>query len=65
MMSKRIAAISRIRDLTSDYTIYTDGSASKGRLDGGAAAVITIGDAKEPIVVDTLRERGRALTCSY
>ena len=64
-LSKRTAAISRIRDLASDYTIYTDGSASKGRLDGGAAVVITIGDAEAPIVVDTLRERGRALTCSY
>ena len=64
-LSKRTAAINRIRDLTSDYTIYTDGSASKGRLDGGAAAVITIGDAEAPVVVDTLRERGRALTCSY
>ena len=63
--TKRSAAISRIRDLAGDYAIYTDGSASKGRLSGGAAAVITIGDAEEPIVVDTLIERGRAFTCSY
>ena len=63
--SKLSAAISRIRKLSCDYAIYTDGSASKGRLSGGAAAVITIGDAEQPIVVDTLIERGRAFTCSY
>ena len=64
-LSKRTAAINRIRELSGDYIIYTDGSASKGRLDGGAAAVVTIGDAEEPITVDTLTERGRALTCFY
>ena len=62
---KRTAAIKQIREHNSDYIIYTDGSASKGRLDGGAVAVITKGDAEEPIIVDTIMEKGRPFTCSY
>ena len=48
-----------------DFIIYTDGSASEGMHDGGAAAVITTGPADHPTVVDTLRQRGRAITSSY
>ena len=65
--SKRAATIKRIDQLAADcdYVIYTDGSASQGRLNGGAAAVITIGTAESPHVITKLMERGRALTCSY
>ena len=48
-----------------EYVIYTDGSASEGRLEGGAAAVITIGSAEQPQVISKLMERGRSLTCSF
>ena len=65
--SKRAATMARIEELSAncEYVIYTDGSASKGRLEGGAAAVITIGSAEQPQVVSKLLERGRSLTCSY
>ena len=63
--SKRKATIERINSLTGDYNIYTDGSAKSGRLEGGAAAVVTIGDAEDPIVVSRIMQRGRRLTCSY
>jgi len=48
-----------------EFVIYTDGSASEGTHDGGAAAVITMGPADHPTVVDTLRHRGRTITSSY
>ena len=64
---KREATIKRINELAADcnYVIYTDGSASQGRLDGGAAAVVTIGSAYDPRVIKTLQKRGDSLTCSY
>ena len=67
LASKREATIRRINELAADcnYVIYTDGSASQGRLDGGAAAVITIGSAYDPRVIRTLHKRGGSLTCSY
>ena len=61
--NKRQQQSNRFRELNSDYIIYNDGSGSNGRLDGGAAAVITIGDTEEPIIVDTIK--GRSFTCSY
>ena len=66
-VSKQEATIKRIHELAADcnYIIYTDGSASEGRLNGGAAAVVTIGTADAPIVITTLLERGGSLTCSY
>ena len=42
--SKRQAACARIRELRGSLTIYTDGSASEGTLEAGAAAVVTDGD---------------------
>jgi ribonuclease HI len=44
-----------------DIVVYTDGSASEGNKEGGAAAVITCGD----VVADVILKRGRVLTCSY
>ena len=59
------AALSRARDLNSVYNIYTDGSASAGTSNGGAAAVITVGDPAKPTVVQTIQARGAKLTCSF
>ena len=58
--------MARIEELSAncEYVIYTDDSASKGRLEGGATAVITIGSAEQPQVITKLLERGRSLTCS-
>ena len=48
--TKLDAAISRIRVLQGRYIIYTDGSATGGTSEGGAAAVITTGDPTRPTV---------------
>jgi len=48
-----------------DFIIYTDGSASEGTHDGGAAAVITTGPAEHPTVAGTLSQRGRVIPSSY
>ena len=63
--SIKSAALSRARAIGSAYNIYTDGSASAGTTDGGAAAVITTGDPDSPTIITTLMERGAPLTCSY
>ena len=55
----------RIRAIEADYIIYTDGSASGGVKDGGAAAVITTGSPEAPTPILTLMKRGSSLTCSY
>ena len=46
-------------------TLYTDGSASDGTFDGGAAVVITSGPARSPTVVEVWKRRGSPLTCSF
>ena len=38
---KREASIKRIREVSADYTVYTDGSASEGIYDGGSGVVVT------------------------
>ena len=55
----------RISSLRGGVTIYTDGSASAGTLDGGAAAIITTGNPQRPRVIDTLKKRGAIFTSSY
>ena len=62
---KKEASLIQINEFSVKYTIYTDGSASEGRREGGAAAVVTTGDPANPSVMDTIKARGRALTCSY
>ena len=60
------AAITRINSLDSELKIYTDGSAAEGTLEGGAAAVITIGPAERPVQIGTpVMIKGSYLTCSY
>jgi len=47
------------------FTLYTDGSASNGTMNGGAAMVITSGSAHCPTVLDTWKRRGNPLTSSF
>ena len=62
---KREASIKRIREVSADYTVYTDGSASEGIYDGGSGVVVTKGDAETPEVIHTIRRKGARYTCSY
>ena len=62
---KREAAIRRIREVDAPVVIYTDGSAHRGTIRGGAAAVITTGDPESMEVITTLEARGADFTCSY
>ena len=59
------AAYARIVQLNTDIVVYTDGSASGGLTEGGAAAVITEGDPRHPDVIDKRQQRGAYHTCSY
>ena len=49
----REEALERLRETDGDVTIYTDGSAKEGRMDGGAACVVTTGSAETPIIVES------------
>ena len=62
---KREASIRRIREVSADLTIYTDGSATAGIFEGGSGVVITRGDAEHPEVLEIIRRKGAAYTCSY
>ena len=61
---KRAASIARINELRPDITIYTDGSADGGCRQGGSAAVITSGDAEDPVKLHVIRTKGAAYTTS-
>lgn len=54
-----------MKDLGSEVVIYTDGSCTGGTSDGGAAAVVTVGDAEEPTCIDVRQAKGNRYTCSY
>ena len=58
------AAAAQIRLLNAEL-VYTDGSASEGNKDGGAAAVVTRGDPSHPVVLETMMKRGVAITLSF
>ena len=62
---KREASLKAIRESGADIIIYTDGSAEGGTRNGGSAAVITINDPSSAQIIQTLRKRGRRITCSY
>ena len=62
---KRRKTLTAIRGLPAAVTIYTDGSATAGTADGGAAMIVTTGDPEEPRVVASARMRGAAITSSY
>ena len=48
-----------------DTTIYTDGSCSEGTTNGGSAAVITTGSARNPVELETIQKRGGTYTSSF
>ena len=48
-----------------DTVIHTIGSCKDGTENGGAAAVITTGSARNPIELEVLLKKGRKCTCSY
>ena len=56
--------IRAIDNLQADIVIYTDGSRKAGIENGGAAAVVTQGNASNPIILETLKDKGRTLTSS-
>ena len=62
---KRQCSPSTIASSQADYVIYTDGSASRGTRNGGAAAVVTNGSPPQPDVVTTIKTKGQAFTSSY
>lgn len=60
-----IVSTERIANHRADYIIYKDGLTTVGSKDGGFAVVITQGPANNPARIDTIKERGRAFTCSF
>ena len=61
----RNEALSCIESHRPVFTLYTDGSASDGTFNGGAAMVITSGPAHSPTVIDIWKRRGSTLTSSF
>ena len=62
---KRQCSLSTIISYQADYVVYTDGSASGGTRNGGAAAVVTRGSPYQPEVVTIIKAKGRTFTSSY
>ena len=62
---RRQCGLTTIASYQADYTIYTDGSASRGTRNGGAAAVVTRGSRIQPEVITTIKTKGRTFTSSY
>jgi ribonuclease HI len=59
------ATMRRVREINPGLTIYTDGSATAGMMNGGAAVVITSGEPEHPIRQETITLKGAAFTSSY
>ena len=53
-----------MREVNADIIIYTDGSATAGIFEGGSAAIVTRGDPESPEVIDSMKIKGAAFTCS-
>ena len=65
MDQKRQCSLTAIASYQADYTIYTDGSASRGTKNRGAAATVTGGSPIQPEVVTIIKTKGRTFTSSY
>ena len=65
MATKTTCCLQQINHHQADLTVYTDGSASSRTADGGFAIVVTQGQAEQPTVIGTVRERGRNFTSSF
>ncbi len=48
-----------------ETTIYTDGSCTAGTDNGGSAAVVTTGTARNPVVIESIAKKGGKFTCSF
>ena len=62
---KRQFSLTTIASYQADYVIYTDGSASGGTKNRGAAAVVTRRSPLQPDVVTTIKTKGRTFISSY
>ena len=62
---KRQCSLSTIASYQADYAFYTDGSASRGKRNGGAAAGVTRGSPLQPDVVTAIKTKGQTFTSSY
>ena len=62
---KKSITMARLDSFNADFIIYTDGSATAGCSNGGAAAIITRGSAETPVVLHEMRSKGAAFTSSY
>lgn len=63
--SKLQPSLTHIAPCRVDCTIYTDGSATDGTRNGGAAAFITIEPPVQAEVLTTIKTKYRTFTCSY
>ena len=62
---KRQCSLTIIASYQADYVIYTDGSASRGTRNGGAAAVVTRGLPLQLDVITTIKTNARTSASSY
>ena len=62
---KQQCSLSTIASYQVDYIVYTNGSASGGTRNGGAAAVVTRGYPLQPDVFTIIKTEGRTFTSSY
>ena len=62
---KQQNSLATITSYEADYVIHTDGSASRGTRNGGAAAIVTRGSPLQPKVVTIIKTRGKPFTSSY
>ena len=63
--TSRQCSLSTIISYQADYVVYTNGSASGGTRNRGAAAVNTRGSPYQPEVVTIIKAKDRTLTSSY
>ena len=57
----RALAYARLRKFSSNFLIYSDGSAEEGVNNGGAGVVLTTGDPEASQIIATLMRRGSVL----
>ena len=62
---KQQCSLSTIISYHADYVVYSNGSASGGTRNRGAAAVVTRGSPHQPEVVAIIKAKGRTFTSSY
>ena len=63
--TRKEVSLAYLSELSDPITIYTDGSASDGTSNGGAAAVICAGPPNNPRTIQTLKSVGATTTSSF